>query len=91
MMGLAEVMRQDFKNVFMAEAGEAFDVVRNGQVSHTVDALPEGNKVLKLYLDADVVVGDVLKGQLSNKKFTIKSIEFEVVERERICMTAICS
>ena len=90
-MGLAETIRNDFKNSFMANFGEVFDVVRNGQVSHTVEALVESNKLLKLYLDADVVAGDVLKGQLSHKTFSVKSIEFEVVEKERICMTAICS
>ena len=90
-MGLAEVMRQDFKNVFMPVEGQIFDVVRNGQVSHNVEAAVPNAKTLNLFIDADVIPGDVLKSQLSGKTFTIKTIEFEVFEKERIWMIAICS
>ena len=88
-MGMAEQVRNDFKNVFMADLGQPFVVTRNGVASHEVEAIAE-SKNLQLYHDADVKEGDILTGKLSNKVFTVAKIEYEVWERERTSMIARC-
>lgn len=86
------IKAKDYQNLFLsAESVEEFDVIRNGSPSHSIEASRSSNKTLNLFLDTDIEVGDILVCKNSQRKFEVKKLELKMIDREKICITVVCT
>lgn len=86
-MTLYEIMRDDFKNLFLEECGEPVTVTRNNSIQFSQKAILDGNKAQFMY-NIDIQPGDILFFTAHNQKALVTGISYEVHQGHRITLFA---
>lgn len=86
----ANSVKSDFENIFLANEGESFTILREGNVISTELGIVNG-KLIQMRVASPVLSGDILRSDVSCKSFKVVKITFETIGSIRTCMEVHCS
>lgn len=72
-------IKNDFDSIFLAEAGETFDHVRNDTKLGSLLGIREA-RFIQCSSDEDIQVGDMLVSAASGEYFHITKISYEIID-----------
>ena len=80
-------IKNDFDSIFLAEAGETFDHVRNDTKLGSLRGIREA-RFIQCSSDEDIEVGDMLVSAVSGEYFHVTKISYEIVGNTKTSMQA---
>ena len=79
--------KSDFENIFLAEEGQDFTILRNGADAGVVRGIVNRGLV-QCKAESDIRIGDVLRLQTQNVSYTVSNVTYETVGSVRTCLEA---
>ena len=79
-----KIIKDDFENIFLANEGQTFSIIRNGIVAGTEKGILNGN-LIQMRAEADIRVDDILRSNVSGASYKVKQTTFETVDDVRTC------
>lgn len=79
-----DFVKNDFENIFLANEGQTFNIIRNGTVIGSELGILSGN-VIQMRAESEVCVDDVLQSKVAGSSYVVKAVGFETVGDVRTC------
>ncbi len=77
-------VKNDFENIFLANEGQAFAIVRAGMTIGSEKGILAGN-VIQMRAESDVREDDTLLSKTAGTAYTVRKITYETVGDVRTC------
>lgn len=81
------MVKSEFENVFLAEEGQDFTIIRNGADAGIVRGIVNLG-LIQCKAESDIRIGDLLRSQMKNITYAVGKVTYETVDSVRTCLEA---